>query len=123
MKKIRIKDEIYIGGHLYRIVENEKECLIFGTETNAVIDYEQQRIYYKKNENMSETFLCQAIAHEILHAFQYESALFKFLKSKDVGSEEIPSFLENIFYQFLMDNTNFFVHDVEPIHLNQCGKD
>jgi hypothetical protein len=110
LSELKQKEEssrkIKIAGHDYIIEHNELECSI-ENNSNAIIDYYNKKIFTNFKDYSSQ-YKRQTICHEILHAFTEETNVNKFLKSHGMNKEEVPSFLENVFYNFLKDNTNFF---------------
>ena len=101
-----IPEKVIIGGHEYKIEHNEIECVKFDN-TPCLIDYSIQKILSNFGES-TESCKEQSICHEILHGLLRESGYYKLLEAKDIHAESMPTLMENIFWRFLKDNTNFF---------------
>jgi hypothetical protein len=101
-----IPKKVDIGGQIYKIIPSKSKCLEDGVDTWARFMASQNVVYYV-DELLSER-IEQNISHEILHLFFMETGLSNYLETNNIPFEAPAIFLENIFWQFLKNNTNFF---------------
>lgn len=101
-----IPNQINIGGHNYitlktDVINNNHDYLGFYNSATKTIEVAN---------NQAESSKEQSFSHELIHCLLCETGAHDFLEQKEIDKEALPTMLENMFWRFLKDNTNFF-HD------------
>jgi hypothetical protein len=109
-----IPKRVKIGGKIVDIdiIENADALQIDDISSNwGISRYDENKIILKRlksEEEMEET-----LAHEIKHFFDAISGRKHYLQSKEVDYELQNVMTDNVFWQFLKDNTDFYTINVE----------
>lgn len=103
-----IKDIIKIGGHDFDVtlVANDVD---FSPSHDGITDYGRNTI--KICSSTPKTRQEEVLAHECLHVLIDKSGAEWFLKDKRLSEKHVEDFiriLENTFYNFLKNNTDFY---------------
>lgn len=104
-----MKDSVKVAGHVYEIIRTESVDI---NENWGLIQYKNMKI--KLDKELKGSRLEETLTHEIIHAVLSESGCQGYLNSKEVDKELFISLIENTFYQFLKDNTDFFGCEDSP---------
>lgn len=98
-----IPESVNIGGHEVKI-EIEDDVKVYHPMSGYAMNW-QNLIKLAKNQDdgIKET----SLSHEILHEMINKSGIWHELKENDL-EETLVCGLENIFWRFLKDNTDFF---------------
>jgi len=100
-----VNEKIKIGGHCYRLLFVEQHEF---SSLNRWAEIDYRALTIKIDKHLHGTRLYESIAHEILHGLIIESGVNSMFDKKEVDHEEFNGIMENTFFQFLLDNTNFF---------------
>ena len=99
-----IPERVNVGGHDIKIIvkKDREEMGRYNAINNTI----------KLKAGLSESKAEQVLCHEIIHFLLYESGTTNVLgvegSDNYVLFENVTRTLENIFWRFLKDNTNFF---------------
>ena len=95
-----MKKRVKIGPHVYTVHIADLGALSDNYGTTI-----ESQLQINVDVNMKKSKQDSVLAHEILHALIVEGGAREFVKDNE---ELLVSILENTFYQFLNENTDFY---------------
>ncbi len=113
-----IPSEIKIGGKIIKImvVDNADMLQPDNASSNwGMARYDEGVIAIKKLKSVDE--MQEVLCHEIKHFFDVYAGRKMYLTSKEVDYELQNVMTDNVFWQFLKDNTNFFNSEPELVEV------
>jgi len=107
-----MRTNVIIGGQTF-IIERNSPSEELSNKYDGRIFYDKNKIYLSNNCEIS--YQDEVLAHEIIHGLVEKSGVASILKKSDVNEELVVELLSNIFWNFLKDNTDFFIGNKEVL--------
>ncbi len=103
-----MRDKVIIGGQRY-IIDREQPSERLENKYDGRIFYAKNRIVLSNDCEIS--YQDEILTHEVLHGLLEKSGVASLIKKNELDIELVTEMLTNIFWQFLKDNTDFFIRE------------